>query len=58
MPATNIFAGMARSYAIGMSVVSNVNWNYTLSGTYANYKIRIVGFQPDLQGVAHKYHQE
>jgi hypothetical protein len=27
MPATNIFAGMARSYPIGISVVFNENWN-------------------------------
>lgn len=27
MPATDIFAGMARSYAIEMSVVINENWN-------------------------------
>ena len=27
MPAINIFAGMARSYTIGISVVFNENWN-------------------------------
>jgi hypothetical protein len=30
MPGINIFAGMTRSYTIGISVVFNENWNNTL----------------------------
>jgi hypothetical protein len=40
MPAINIFAGMARSYTIGISVVFNENWNYWRSQPIAGAGVR------------------
>jgi len=33
MPATKIFAGMARSYTMGIIGVFSKNWNYTPTST-------------------------